>query len=121
MSNKYIFKCTYNKGESSCNGEHVINFDDILCGSLVYRLMFIYKMNFDKEFMFKILAEFKEFIENKKNDNEIGKNDWSHWSSMDIEAELLYGFTNLKFGLTPNEKKRKRTCQIINKKHLGGL
>jgi hypothetical protein len=94
---KYIFKCNHKNGEHYCNGIHEFTITEEFINHIVYRMIYVNNLKVDKELIFKTIDNFYKYIEAKFAKNQIDKSDFSHWSTIDIEAELLFDFMDKEF------------------------
>ncbi len=94
----YIFKCGHKKGEHHCNGIHRFKLTNTFCKSLVDRMIFVYNLKVDKEMIFSTIQKFDKYIEDKYAKNQTDISDFEHFMSIDMNAELLFDFTEKEFG-----------------------
>lgn len=64
---------------------------------LMWRLINVYNVTLDKKIFFNYCDELGDFIENQYQLNQNGEWIISHYSSVDMEAELLSMFIHSKF------------------------
>lgn len=101
---KYIFKCGYEQGESHCNGVHEFKIDDDFIEYLVYRMLWVYDLKFDKYFLSETIEKLFDYVDELYLKNET-EPVFSHFSKIDIKAEILCGFTQKVFGDYDNKSK----------------
>ena len=93
---KYEFKT---RGSTPEDCEHIVEYGDgcTLQFYLMWRLIKLYNVTLDKNTFSFYCEEFGDFIENQHQLNK--NNEWviSHYSSVDMEAELLTLFLSSKF------------------------
>jgi hypothetical protein len=94
----YIFKCGYKNGEHHCNGEHKFLLSHDFYTSLIYRMVFVYNLSVDKDILLLTIDKFNKYIEDRYVKNKTDFSEFSHFSSIDIDAELLMDFTEKEFG-----------------------
>lgn len=92
----YTFKCTHNPGEHSCNGSHVFELDRNILPYLIYHKIFRGKSSVNKEMAESLFREFKTYVEEMHEVNQRGQT-LSHFSTIDITAELLQSFNDTKY------------------------
>ena len=66
---------------------------------LIWRLINVYGITLDKKNFYVYCDELGKFIEKEHKLNESGEEIISHYSSIDMEAELLAKFLESKFGI----------------------
>jgi len=95
---RYLFKCGYKNGEHHCNGIHEFSLTHDFYAVLLYRMVFVYNLSVDKEMLLLIIDKFKKYIEERYIKNQTDTSEFSHFTSIDMVAELLMDFTEKEFG-----------------------
>ena len=92
MEKEYIFKCKWAKGEHPCNGEHKFILDDSLKPILIYKLVFNCGITITKKIFEGYWVKFEKFVNDTYERNKTDLDMFSHYNSIDIDAELIVGF-----------------------------
>lgn len=94
---KYEFKT---KGVIPKDCEHIVEYGYgcNLQFHLMWKLINICDVVLDKKTFSEYCDEFESYIEEQFRTNQTGENVMTHYSSVDMEAELLMNFLFLKFG-----------------------
>jgi len=110
IEESYLFTCDKPSGCNmhSCNGGHIFKFNYDFCVKLIHRTIFEYELSVNKRIILELIDEFENFLKEKHELNKKGEFDISHFYTMDIEAELLFLFTDIKFGQKIQQIKNKQ-------------
>ena len=94
---KYEFKT---KGVIPKDCEHIVGYGYgcSLQFQLMWKLINLCDVELDKKIFSDYCDEFENYLEEEYRTNQTGENVITHYSSVDMEAELLIKFLFLKFG-----------------------
>lgn len=93
----YIFKHEYLKNYH-CSIGHTFNYNDNFIFLLIVKLARKYNFRVNENTISELINDFEIWLKQKLEDNNTGKYNLEHFSSIDMEAELLQEFIELKFG-----------------------
>ena len=81
----------------ACNGNHSITIDEIFYIMLISKLIFHYNLTVDKIFIYNLINDFEIYFQNKIKKFENGEWNTNHFHSIDIYAEIINDYCNLKY------------------------
>jgi hypothetical protein len=96
---EYDFKCSWSKPgrDHPCKGSHILIFNELLINQLINNIWECDLGEKTIEFVQKIVSDFEAYVEEEYQ--KVLVEPWSHWSSIDVNAEMIYGFRNKYFDL----------------------
>ena len=83
----------------ACNGNHIIKIDYGFYVLLIHKLIFTYNITINKKFIENLINDFELYFENKIKTFENGDWNINHFHSIDIYAEIISDYCELKYGI----------------------